>query len=74
MLHHERNQDPVFEVNPKVLYKQALRAKVAFPHWYSWAEEKISEMTQLRRDMEKTDEYRKELKDRGREGSRQRVT
>jgi hypothetical protein len=45
MLHHERNQDPVFEVNPKTLYKQALRSKVAFPHWYSWAEERIAEMT-----------------------------
>lgn len=61
MLHHERNQDPVFEVNPKTLYKQALRSKVAFPHWYSWAEERIAEMTQLRKDQAVTETYRREV-------------
>ena len=58
MLHHERNQDPVFEVNPKNLFKQAIRQKIPFPHWYIWADERIQELTQLRKDQLATDQYR----------------
>eukprot|EP00347_Sterkiella_histriomuscorum_P000956 403373885 len=49
MLHNEKNQDYVIEVNPKKLYKKVKSEKIAFHCWYPWVEKEILEIAKTQR-------------------------
>lgn len=49
MLHNEKHQDYVIEVNPKKLYKKVKRDKIAFHAWYPWVEKEILDIAKEQR-------------------------
>ncbi len=49
MLHNEKYQEYVIEVNPKKLYKRVKDEKIAFHCWYQWVEKEILDIAKSQR-------------------------